>query len=79
MTVLVISAVLTVWSALTLWLTTAGTPRMAQAGCISGLACQGLWITFDVLTGAYGLLPLALVFGTLYVRGYRRWGLGGTG
>jgi hypothetical protein len=74
-TVLVISAVLTVWSAITLWLTTTGSPRMAQLGCVSGLMCQGLWIAFDVLTGAYGLLPLALVFGTLYVRGYRRWGL----
>ena len=73
-TILLISFVLTGWSALTLILTTHGTRRAAMYGCVSGLACQGLWIGFDMLTGAYGLLPLAAVFGTLYVRGFRRWG-----
>jgi hypothetical protein len=72
-TVLLVSVTLTVWSALTLILTTHGTPKAAMFGCVSGLLCQGLWIVFDLMTGAYGLLPLALVYGTLYVRGYRRW------
>ena len=71
--VLIISLVLTAWSAATLLLTTHGTARLAMWGCLCGFACQGLWIVFDLMTGAYGLLPLALVYGSLYVRGYRRW------
>lgn len=47
MTVLAVSVVLTLWSAATLWLTTHGTPRLAQWGCLSGLASQALFLMFD--------------------------------
>lgn len=66
--VLIVSLVLTAWSALTLWWI--GTPRTAAIGFASGIACQGLWVAFDLMTGAYGLLPLALVYGPLYARGW---------
>lgn len=36
-----------------------------------GLAAQPVWLVFDLWTGAYGLIPLALIAGFLYVRGYR--------
>ena len=71
--VLLISFVLMVWTACTLWLQTHGSARYAMWACASGLCSQALWIVFDVLTGAYGLLPLALILGALYVRGWRRW------
>lgn len=69
--VLIVSLILTAWSALTLWLI--GTPKHAGWGFATGIGCQGLWIAFDVLTGAYGLLPLAFVYGPLYARGWRNY------
>ena len=66
--VLVLSGVLTVWSGITLWLI--GRPHTARAGFMTGIACQGLWLAFDWYVGAYGLMPLAFVYGPLYWRGY---------
>lgn len=74
--ILILSAALTIWSAITLWLV--GSPRHARIGFLSGIAAQGLWIAFDLITGAYGLLPLALVYGPLYWRGYRKYEKAGT-
>ena len=45
-----------------------------RAGFIVGLVSQPVWLVFDAITGAYGLMPLALVLGALYVRGWVRWG-----
>ena len=71
--VLAISVVLTAWTALILVLTTHGTRSAAMWACGIAIPCQGLWVVFDVLTGAYGLLPLALVYVPLNVRGWYRW------
>lgn len=73
MTVLAMSIVLSVWSALTLYLQTHGTVRRARWSCVSGLFSQGLFLMFDYRVGAFGLMPLALVYGAMYVRGLRRW------
>lgn len=67
--VLIVSLILTAWSGVTLWLI--GTPKHAGWGFAAGIACQALWVAFDLMTGAYGLLPLALVYGPLYARGWR--------
>jgi|CXWL01.1.fsa_nt_gi hypothetical protein len=71
--VLVISIVLMIWTTLTIGLQTHGSAALAMWASASGLLSQLLWIVFDLLTGAYGLLPLALILGVLYVRGWLRW------
>jgi hypothetical protein len=43
-------------------------------GFLVGLVSQPIWLVLDVLTGAYGLMPLALVLGFIYIKGYRNWG-----
>lgn len=45
-----------------------------REGFLVGLVAQPLWLAFDLYVGAYGLMPLAIVLGWLYVRGYRNWG-----
>lgn len=73
MTVLALSIALSLWSAFTLWLQTHGTPERARWACVSGLGAQGLFLVFDWMVGAYGLMPLALIYGAMYVRGWLRW------
>ena len=46
-----------------------------REGFIVGIVAQPIWLVFDYLTGAYGLMPLALVLGGLYVRGWINWGV----
>jgi hypothetical protein len=62
--------VLTGFTCVNLWLL----GRQRRSGFIVGLAAQPLWLAFDYAVGAYGLMPLALVLGWLYVDGWRRWG-----
>ncbi len=45
-----------------------------RAGFIVGLAAQLPWLYFDWKVGAYGLMPLAIILGVMYVRGYVKWG-----
>lgn len=45
-----------------------------REGFIVGIVSQPIWLVFDALTGAYGLMPLAVILGALYVRGWIRWG-----
>lgn len=71
--ILAISIALTIWSTGTLVLQTHGERTAARLACVSGFAAQGLWLYFDWLTGAYGLMPLALTYGALYIRGWNRW------
>ena len=73
--ILAISIVLMLWTTLTIGLQTHGSAGLAMWASASGLFSQLLWIVFDLLTGAYGLLPLALILGVLYVRGWQRWRL----
>lgn len=47
-----------------------------RVGFMSGLASQALWLVFDWQVGAYGLMPLAVILGSVYVRGYVKWGRG---
>ena len=71
--VLALSLLLTAWTTLTLVLTTHGTRTAAMWACLIAIPCQGAWLVFDWLTGAYGLMPLALAYVPLNVRGYLRW------
>ena len=45
-----------------------------RTGFIVGLAAQPVWLVFDFMVGAYGLMPLAIILGWLYVRGWLNWG-----
>lgn len=45
-----------------------------REGFLVGIAAQPIWLVFDAVTGAYGLMPLALVLGGLYLRGWVKWG-----
>lgn len=45
-----------------------------REGFIVGMVAQPIWLLFDWHVGAYGLMPLALVLGGLYVRGWVNWG-----
>lgn len=33
-----------------------------------------LWIAYALKTGQYGFIVMALSYGTIYVRSYRKWG-----
>jgi hypothetical protein len=44
-----------------------------KEGFAVGLAAQPIWLVFDWHVGAYGLMPLALVLGWLYVSGWMKW------
>ena len=67
--------VLSAWTVLTMWLLSGG----RRVGFLFGLASQLLWLVFDAHVHAYGLMPLGLILGVIYVRGYRKWGqFGGT-
>lgn len=61
---------LTVFTFLNVWLI--GNKR--REGFLVGLAAQPVWVVFDIMTGAYGLLPVGLLLGYLYIRGYVKWG-----
>lgn len=39
-----------------------------------GIAAQFVWLAFDWHIGAYGLMPLALIYGPLYAHGWWMWG-----
>lgn len=41
---------------------------------VVGVAAQGVWLAFDWHVGARGLMPLAFVYGPLYVHGWWLWG-----
>jgi hypothetical protein len=45
-----------------------------REGFAVGLTAQPIWLVFDWHVGAYGLMPLALVLGFIYVKGWRNWG-----
>ena len=45
-----------------------------REGFIVGIVSQPVWLVFDWHVGAYGLMPLALILGGLYLRGYVKWG-----
>ena len=62
---LVISWTLFGFTAANMWLL--GSKR--REGFIVGLAAQPIWLVFDWHVGAYGLMPLALILGGLYLRG----------
>lgn len=47
--------------------------RKQRVGFLVGIAAQVPWLVFDALTGAYGLMPLALILGWRYWVAYRRW------
>ena len=67
---LILSWALCAFTVANIWLV--GSKR--REGFLVGLAAQPVWLVFDLWTGAYGLMPLALVLGFLYVRGWRAWG-----
>jgi hypothetical protein len=58
------------WTVLTMWLLA----EKKRIGFLSGLASQALWLVFDWHVAAYGLMPLALILGFIYIKGYRKWG-----
>ena len=62
--------ILSAFTCLNIWLV--GSKR--REGFVVGLVAQPIWLAFDWHVGAYGLMPLALVLGWLYVRGWRKWG-----
>lgn len=43
-------------------------------GFICGVFSQFVWVYFDIIIGQYGLLPLALIYGPLYLWGWWNWG-----
>lgn len=47
--------------------------KKRRAGFMVGLAAQPLWLAFDFSVGAYGLMPLGLILGYLYIKGWRNW------
>lgn len=61
--------ILSVFTCVNLWLL--GEKR--RSGFVVGLCAQPIWLVFDYAVGAYGLMPLGLVLGWLYVRGWRKW------
>ena len=63
------------------WLLSAGTvlniwllANKRREGFLVGLAAQPVWLVLDWQVEAYGLMPLALVLGYLYIKGWRNWG-----
>lgn len=67
--VMIVSWVLSAGTCLNIWLL----GRKHRGGFLVGLAAQPVWLYFDYRAGAYGLMPLALILGYLYVQGYRSW------
>lgn len=47
--------------------------RLDRRGFAVGLAAQPVWLAFDYHVGAYGLMPLAIVLGYLYIKGWFNW------
>ena len=48
--------------------------RRHRAGFLVGIGAQVPWLVFDYVTGAFGLMPLAVILGWRYLVAYRRWG-----
>lgn len=48
--------------------------RRYRAGFLVGIAAQVPWAIFDVMTGAWGLIPLGFILSWRYLVAYRRWG-----
>ena len=44
-----------------------------RSGFLVGIGAQIPWLLFDYHVGAYGLMPLAIILGWLYLRGWRNW------
>lgn len=62
------------------WATSAGTllgmwlvSQKRSVGWIVGLVNQVLWVTFAVVYGAWGLLPLTVALIVIYSRALFRW------
>lgn len=62
------------------WILTAGTVsgiylagNKNKNGWLIGITMQIPWAIFDILTGAYGLLPLGFILSTIYFRNYLKW------
>lgn len=62
--------ILSAWTMLTTFLLT----EKRRSGTISGLVSQLLWLAFDYHVGAWGLMPLSLFLGAIYIRGWVRMG-----
>ncbi len=63
------SVILTVIGAFGMWLTA----RKLWWGFAVGLGAQGLWVAYAVATGQWGFIGSALLYGSVYAYGLRRW------
>lgn len=57
------------WTVLNMWLI----GNKTVWAWYSAIASQAVWLYFDYLVGAYGLMPLAVVLTVIYVRNIRKW------
>ena len=55
---------------LTMWMLA----NKRREGFLVGLGSQPVWLVLDWQVEAYGLMPLALILGYIYVKGWVRWG-----
>jgi hypothetical protein len=44
-----------------------------RAAWFLGIGSQSVWLFFDYLVGAYGLMPLAVILSFIYIRNLRKW------
>lgn len=47
--------------------------NVRASGWALAIGNQALWLTWIVAAGAWGFLPLNIVFSFMYVRNYRKW------
>lgn len=59
-------------SAITIWMTLLAGNKHRLAWAI-GLGNQALWLTWIVVTGAWGLLPMNAALWVVYARNHLKW------
>lgn len=50
----------------------AGRARTRRAAWVLGVLNQIPWITYAVITQSWGFIPGSLLYGSVYIRNYRR-------
>lgn len=66
---LLLTWVMTLTSVLGIWL--AG--RKNWMGWAVGVAVQPLWLLFNLMVGAWGLMPMPFIYGWIYAHNLYKW------